>query len=128
MDFRTFATNYLNPIFLLYRAVLLTMSFLILFISLSIGVNSVSSNDMMVVFTISLALTVGFYIVFRRRALLLYFVIPAVLTVTSLSIRAEDTLTFSMAMLWISAFLIAFNGFRSWGYGISINDINKKIK
>lgn len=132
MDLREFATNYLNPIFLMYRAALLTTSFFIFFFSLPMFTSSASSTDVSIILVMSLVLTVGLYVAFRRRAYLLYLIIPFLLVVVAFSIRGdqvvqESVLRIPMAMWWASAFLIAFNGFRSWGYGISMNDINNKI-
>ena len=132
MDFREFATNYLNPIFLMYRAALLTASFFILFFSLPMFTSSASRSDMAIILIMSLVLTAGLYAMFRKRAYLLYLIIPFILVVVAFSIRGdqvvqEGVLKIPMAMWWASAFLIAFNGFRSWGYGVSMNDINNKI-
>lgn len=133
MDFREFATNYLNPIFLLYRAILLTFSFYIFFLSFPIFANSTTSRtDLTIILAISLVLTVGLYMAFRRRSYLLYLVIPLVLIFVAISIRinyvvSDEVLPLLMTMSWCSAFLIAFNGFRSWGYGMSMNDISNKV-
>lgn len=135
MGFREFATNYLNPIFLLYRAALLTFSFYIFFFSFPMFANSTSSasrTDLTIILAISLVLTVGLYMAFRRRSYLLYLVIPLVLIFVAISIRinyvvSDEVLPLLMAMWWCSAFLIAFNGFRSWGYGMSMNDISNKV-
>lgn len=132
MDFREFATNYLNPIFLMYRGVLLSVSFFILFFSLPMFTQSASSADMLIIFAMSLAIAIGLYIMFRRRAYILYLIVPFLLVAVAFSIRGEQVvqegvLRIPMAMWWASAFLIAFNGFRSWGYGVSMNNINNKI-
>ena len=132
MDFREFATNYLNPIFLLYRATLLTVSFFIFILSWAMFIKSASRTDIVIVLVMSLVLTVGLYVAFRRRAYLLYLIIPFIFVTVGFSIRGdqvvqEGILKIPMAMWWTSAFLIAFNGFRSWGYGMSINDINNML-
>lgn len=88
---------------------------------------------MLITIIMSLALTIGLYIAFRRRAYLLYLIIPFVLVVMAVSIRGneivqEGALKAPLIMCWASALLLAFNGFRSWGYGISVNEINSKIQ
>jgi len=132
MDFREFATNYLNPIFLMYRAALLTTSFFILFFSLPMFTSSASRSDMTIILIMSLVLSAGLYAMFRKRAYLLYLIIPFIMIVVAFLIRGdqvvqEGVLKIPMALWWASALLIAFNGFRSWGYGVSMNDINNKI-
>jgi len=129
MDFKEFATNYLNPIFLMYRAFLLIVSFFILFFSIPMFTSSASSTDMAIILIMLLFISAGLYSVFRRRAYILYLFIPFVLVFIAMVIRVEDVvqegiLKIPMAMWWSSAFLLTFNGFRSWGYGISMNDIN----
>ncbi len=133
MDFREFATNYLNPVFIFYRATLLIASFFIWFLSMPMFIRDASRVDMLMAIIMSLALTIGLYIAFRRRAYLLYLIIPFILVVTAVSIRGneivqEGVLKAPLVMCWVSALLLAFNGFRSWGYGISANEINNKIQ
>ena len=132
MDFREFATNYLNPIFLMYRAALLSTSIFILFISLPMFTSSATVTDMTIILAISLALAIGLYKLFRRRAYLLYLVIPLLLITIAFLIRGdqvvqEGVFRVPMAMWWASGLLIAFNSFRSWGYGVSMNEINDRI-
>lgn len=132
MDFREFATNYLNPIFLMYRAIILMSAFFILFFSLPMFIKSASGMDTIIILIISIALSVGLYSLFRHRAYILYLVIPILLLGVALGIRGNDVvengvLMIPMAMWWTSAFLLAFNGLRSWGYGISLNEINNKL-
>lgn len=132
MDFREFSTNYLNPIFLMYRVVLLTASFFIFLFSMPLFSSSASSGDMLTILIMSLVLSAGLYAMFRKRAYLLYLIIPCILVAVALTIRGdqvvqENVLKIPMAMCWASALLIAFNGFRSWGYGMSMHEINNKI-
>lgn len=127
MNFKEFATNYLNPIFIMYRAVMLVAAFWLLFLSLPLFAvgrsDGTSTGEALLAFAISIGLFLASYVFFRRRAYLLYLVIPLVLVITAFAIRGEDIpedpLLFPMAMWWSASFLLAFNGFRSWGYGIS---------
>ena len=132
MNFREFATNYLNPFFLFYRTVLLALSGGILLFSLPIFTSSASSGEMLLIFLMSLTATAGLYVTLRHRPYILYLLIPIVLLVIGFAVRGgavvgEGVLILPMAMWWIAAFLLGFNGFRSWGYGISLNEINEKL-
>jgi len=117
MDFKEFATNYLNPIFLMYRAFLLIVSFFILFFSIPMFTSSASSTDMAIILIMLLFISAGLYSVFRRRAYILYLFIPFVLVFIAMVIRVEDVVQEGILKIPMAMF-------RSWGYGISMNDIN----
>jgi len=131
MDFREFATNYLNPVYLMYRVVILITAFAIFFFSIAKLTNGVSASETSVIFVISIVLSILLYSFFKRKPYLLYLVIPFILVGIGLSMIGSNVsssvLTFPMALCWTSSILLAFNGFRSWGYGVSMNDINDKL-
>lgn len=133
MNFKEFATNYLNPIFIIYRSAILAAAFMIFIFSLPMFTASASRNDMMLILATAIGLSLGLYVIFRRRAYLLYLVIPLLLVIIAFSIRGAGVvqvgvLIFPMAMCWSASFLLVFNGFRSWGYGISGNDVGKSVQ
>jgi len=132
MDFREFATNYLNPVFLFYRAFPLTIYFWLLFLSTPFFTNSASASDLLSILAITLVSFCFVYYFLRRRPYLLYLALPFILIIVAFSIRGPDVveegiLKLPMAMWWLSSLLVGWNGIRSWGYGTSLNDINEKL-
>ena len=132
MTFKEFATNYLNPIFLMYRAVLIITSIWMMIFSLPFFVSSASGFEIMMIIGISIVGTFVLILKVKNVPYILYLWIPIFLSVISLFIRGteapETGVLFVPMILWlISSFLIVFNGIRSWGLGVSMNDINKKL-
>jgi len=57
---------------------------------------------------------------------LLYLVFPLLLTSATLSLVPqgveEGILKLPVAMCWVSGLLVGWNGLRTWGYGVLLND------
>jgi hypothetical protein len=133
MTFKEFAINYLNPIFLMYRAFLLIVAFYIFVFTIPMFTHSASGSELLIVVIASFAISIGLYITFRTKAYVLYLLIPSVFVIVSFIMRGEDVvkegvMMLPMTMCFSAAFLLAFNGFRPWGTGISMNDINNKLR
>jgi hypothetical protein len=68
----------------------------------------------------------------RGHSYILYLLAPLLFLFVAGVIRGEDVpkegvLWLPMIMWLNAAILVGWNGIRSWGYGISINDINEKL-
>jgi len=132
MDFREFATNYLNPIFLFYRAVLLISAGGMVLFSIPLFINNASRNDVVIVVVVAIAVSIGLVRLLWQRPYMLYLFIPLVVSGAAFAIRGNDApqqgILWLPIIMWLSsAILIAWNGIRSWGYGISLNDINDRL-
>lgn len=128
MDLREFATNYLNPVFLFYRVVLLGVAGVLLLISTKFVANSggLSGFETFVIYITSLFIS-GFLVKkIIGRPFLLYLVLPMVGVITPLVMADFGTFSLILSMLYMaSVYLIFWNSIRSWGYGISVNDLKK---
>jgi len=132
MDFREFSTNYLNPIFLLYRAVLLMSAGGMILFSIPLFISNASRNDVVIVTVLAIAVSIGLIRLLRQNPYLLYLIIPLVVSAAAFAIRGNNPpqqgLLWLPLIMWLSsAILLGWNGIRSWGYGISINDINDRL-
>lgn len=132
MNLKEFATNYLNPVFLMYRAVLLGAAGGMLLFSLPLYVSSASATVMGFVFGSSFILCLSLVKYLKHRPYLLYLVIPFVFSGIAFVIRGDDApeqgVLWLPMIIWNAAVLItAWNGIRSWGYGVSLNDINNRL-
>lgn len=132
MNFKEFATNYLNPVFLMYRAVLLGVAGGMLLFSLPLYVSSANATVMGFVFGSSFIFCLSLVKYLKHRPYLLYLVIPFVFSGIAFVIRGDDApeqgVLWLPMIIWNTAVLItAWNGIRSWGYGISLNDINNRL-
>lgn len=132
MNLREFATNYLNPIFLFYRAVLLMSAGGMALFSIPLFINNASKNEVAFIIVISMVVSIVLVKLLWQRPYILYLLIPFVVCTAAFTIRGNDSP--QLGILWIpiimwisSAILVAWNGIRSWGYGVSINDINDKL-
>lgn len=133
MDFREFATNYLNPVFLLYRAVILAGSgfiFMMTMVSMN-NATRVEFFSVMVLATVMVVVAINFL---KSRPLILYFIIPLFLgsfaTTADGQTGSVRNISFylTIATGFASAGLLLVNGFRSWGYGVSVNDLKKRFE
>ena len=132
MNLREFATNYLNPIFLFYRAVLLMSAGGMVLFSIPIFINSASKSDVTMVIVFAIGISVVLVKLLRQRPYILYLLLPLIISTAAFAIRGNDMPQEGMLWLpiimWLSAaMLVAWNGIRSWGYGVSMNDINNKL-
>lgn len=133
MDFKEFATNYLNPIYLMYRITFLMIAFATFVFSIPMFTNYADRSDMIIVLVMAILLHIGIKHLFGRNVYLLYGLIPPILISIAVTIRGEEVvkegiLRLPMAMCWCASFLLAYNGLRSWGYGVSMNEINNRTK
>jgi len=132
MDFKEFATNYLNPIFLFYRAVLLTSAGGMLLFSIPLFIQNASKNEVISIMLIALAIALFLIKCLKKHPYILYLVIPLLVSATAFSMRGNEPpqsgILWVPIIMWMSSvILVAWNGIRSWGYGVSLNDINDRL-
>jgi len=126
MNFREFATNYLNPIFLLYRVVLFGIAGFLLLLSTKFVANSggLSGFETFVIYIASLFISGFLVIKIIGHPFLLYLFLPMAGVITPLIMAESGSFSLILSMLYMaSVYLIVWNAMRSWGYGISINDL-----
>ena len=133
MDFREFATNYLNPVFLMYRAVILAGSGFIFMMTMAAMNNATKAEfySVMALATVMVVVAISFL---KSRPVILYFIIP--LFFGSFAATADGhtdsvrdiSFYLTIAIGFASAGLLLVNGIRSWGYGVSVNDLKKRFE
>ena len=132
MTFKEFAINYLNPVFLMYRAFLLIVSFYLFVLAIPMFTSSASGSEMLAIIVASLIITIGLYVMFRKKPYILYLFIPIIFVFVAFAMRGENVveegvMILPMTICFSATFILLFNGFRPWGTGISINDVNRKL-
>jgi len=130
LNFREFATNYLNPIFLFYRATLIMFSGGMLFLSMPMFMREASQFEFFMPYLVGLGVAAALITKVKGRPYSLYLILPVILIFIAISLHQNEfsgVLFAPLITFLIAAYLILWNGIRSWGYGISINDIRERM-
>jgi len=100
--------------------------------SIPLFISNASRNDVVIVTVLAIAVSIGLIRLLRQHPYILYLLIPIVVCVSAFAIRGNDApqqgILWLPIIMWLtSTILIAWNGIRSWGYGVSINEINDRL-
>lgn len=131
MDIKLFATNYLNPYYLFFRAVCL-MSAGGMLLAFPVFVTKADKGEVIAIFAITLTIAIALITVLKKHPFLLYLILPFVSVVTAMVMRdgnppQDGTLWLPVIIWYPSVFILFWNGVRPWQRGMSLNEINNKL-
>lgn len=134
MTLKDFAINYLNPFYLAQRFCLICAAG---FCFAMPALVTAADQPAILPWFVCAAMAVAGAFAIRRllvyRPVIANLVVPFLLVavgigVLSASIRQAFLLDIAFVLMWTSAVLCAWNGIRPWGSGLSINDLQQKLK